>query len=49
MPRQTEGQKDEWKDGRMDGQTLFYRTYPATARGPKKSSNLHIGEHVKDP
>ena len=22
-------------DGRMDGQTLFYRTLPATARGPK--------------
>ena len=24
-----------WKDGRKDGQTLFYKTLPATARGPK--------------
>ena len=32
MDRRTEGQKD----GRMDGQTLFYRTLPATAGGPKR-------------
>ena len=28
---QTDQQKDRWKDG----QTLFYRTLPATAGGPK--------------
>ena len=24
-----------WTDGRMDGQALFYRTYPAETAGPK--------------
>ena len=29
--------KDGWKDGWKDGQTLlFYRTFPATAGGPKR-------------
>ena len=28
-------QRDRWKDGRKDGQTLFYRTLPATVEGPK--------------
>ena len=32
---QTDGQKDGWKDG----QTLFHRTLPATARGPKQSES----------
>ena len=35
----TEGRKDGWKDvsqdGRKDGQTLFHRTFPATAGGLK--------------
>ena len=26
---------DRWKDKRKDGQTLLYRTLPATAGGPK--------------
>ena len=26
------------KDGRTDGQTLFYRTLPATAEGPIKKA-----------
>ena len=32
MDRQKDGQKDRWKDG----QTLFYRTPKAEARGPTK-------------
>ena len=28
-----------WKDGRTDGQTLFYRTLPATAGGPTITTN----------
>ena len=32
--RQTEGQTDRRTDRRTDGQTLFYRTLPAEARGP---------------
>ena len=28
-------QRDRWKDGWKDGQTLFYRTLPATVEGPK--------------
>ena len=27
-------------DGRMDAQTLFYRTFPATAGGPKMKLNF---------
>ena len=30
---------DGQKDGQKDGQTLFYRTLPATTRGPTRSSN----------
>ena len=30
---QTDGRTDEQKDGLKDGQALFYRTLPATARG----------------
>ena len=30
-------QKDEWKDRRKNGQTLFYRTLSAEARDPKKT------------
>ena len=33
--RQTEGRTEGWTEGRTDGQTLFYRTLPAEARGPK--------------
>ena len=29
-------QENLWTDGRADGQTLFYRTLPAKARGPIK-------------
>ena len=32
--RRMEGPKDGWKDG----QTLFYRTLPTTARGPMKTN-----------
>ena len=32
IPRKRLGR---WKDERKDGQTLFYRTLPATARVPK--------------
>ena len=31
----TDGRTDERTEGRADGQTLFYRTLPAEARGPK--------------
>ena len=32
---------EEWKDGRMkDGQNLFYRTLPATTRGPMTVMSL---------
>ena len=27
-------QKDGWKDGRIEGQTLLYRNVPATSKGP---------------
>ena len=33
-------QTDRRTDGKMDGQTLFYRTLPAKARGPKKVRGL---------
>ena len=40
---QTEGWTDGWTDGRTDrrtdGQTLFYRTLPAAAGGPKTIRN----------
>ena len=32
--RRTEGQKDGWKNGQKDRQTIFYRSLPATAGGP---------------
>ena len=32
--RQKDGRTDRWKDG----QTLFYRTLPDTARGPKRDT-----------
>ena len=43
MPRQTEGwtegrregRREAWKDEQKDGQTLFHRTLPAIAGGPK--------------
>ena len=35
---------DRWKNGRMDGQTLFYRTLPATARGPAVYRREGIGK-----
>ena len=28
--------REGWTEGQKDRQTLFYRTLPATARGPKK-------------
>ena len=28
-------QENAWTEGWKDGQTLFYRTLPATAEGPK--------------
>ena len=40
MHRQTEGQKEEWTEGWKDGQTLFHRTLPSTARGPIKVNDL---------
>ena len=39
-PGQMEGWKDGRTDGRTDGQTLFYRTLPATTRGPKSSIKI---------
>ena len=33
--RKTDGRMDGPMDGRTDGQTLFYRTLPVEARGPK--------------
>ena len=30
-------QENLWADGRMDGQTLFYRTLPIEAGGPTSS------------
>ena len=30
-----------WKDGQKDRQTLFHRTPPANARGPKNSEKFH--------
>ena len=30
---------DGWKDGRTDGQTLFYTTLQVEAGGPKKNNN----------
>ena len=35
MDRRMEGQKEGRMEGRKDGETLFYRTLPATTRGPK--------------
>ena len=35
MPGQTEGWMKGWKDGWKGGQTLFHRTLPANAGGPK--------------
>ena len=41
MPGQTEGQKERRVEGgRTDRQTLFYRTLPDSARGPKIKLNL---------
>ena len=31
-----------WTDRRTDGQTLFYRTLPATAAGPTKDLHLSM-------
>ena len=31
------GQMDGRREGQKDGQTLFYRTLPATARSPKNN------------
>ena len=38
--QETPGQMEGWKDGRTDGQTLFYRTLPATTGGPKSSIKI---------
>ena len=34
--RWKDGEKDGWMDGRMDRQTLFYRTLTAEGRGSKR-------------
>ena len=34
MPRQTDVRMEGLRKGWKDGQTLFYRTFPATAGGP---------------
>ena len=34
--------KDEWKDRQKDGQTLFYRTYPAEVGGDPTRKSLKI-------
>ena len=43
--RRKDRQKDRWndklKDRWKDGQTLFYRTLPATAGGPKIGENKY--------
>ena len=38
---QTDGGEDGRMDGRMDGWTLFHRTLPAEARGPKTFLNCN--------
>ena len=37
--------ENTWTDGRTDGQTLFYRTLPATARGPKIWSEVQTSHN----
>ena len=39
-----------WTDGRKDGETLFYKTLPATAGGPIISKQTHtfIGTSPED-
>ena len=39
---QTDGRTKGWKDG----QTIFYRTLPATAHGPTSTTAVHW--HLKD-
>ena len=40
MSAQMEGQTEEWMERWTDGQTLFYRTLPATAGGPTTKKHL---------
>ena len=44
---QTEGWTEGWKDGWKDRQTLFYRTLPASARGPIKICSQTLGYTLK--
>ena len=50
MHRQTEGQKDRQKEGRKDGQTLFYRTFYSPKRRRKfVAVGLDIEHYRKKP
>ena len=42
----TDGRTERQTEGWKDRQTLFYRTLPATASGPKK--NIHPMFHLRD-
>ena len=42
LRKPTATSKDEWKDRQKDGQTLFYRTYPAEAGGDPTRKSLKI-------
>ena len=44
-PDRQDGWNDGWKDKRKDRQTLFYRTLPTTARGPRMMATL-IFDHA---
>ena len=44
MPGQKEGHTGGWKDG----QTLFNRTIPTTARGPTSTTAVDLHLKVKD-
>ena len=52
MHRQTEGRNDGMTEGQTEGQkegqTLFYRTLPATARGPKRIAMNGAGSEPMD-
>ena len=42
----SQSREDLTRDGRMDGQTLFYRTIRAEARGPTTSLQQVTGGHT---
>ena len=43
----TEGWTEGWMEGWKDGQTLFYRTLLATARGPKKEMTIAAANYIR--